>query len=443
MLLMNRLSKWTCLFCLAGAIGFTHRNVISAPPTKAEMDRKLRDLKKDGEEMRRRIETQQRETRAKLNIPESKATTAKSASTSASSATQKSPLTQTSMSAATSASASAGTSSKLPPVERFDRLIRSPFEYRFQRGLEFAFEVQLQPKTDSEPRWVGRPYVRVMYPHHDNMPALVMVLGKLECIRPDGTRLPKQDISLPTDLWISSTGPLQKTLASMLTPHVLPRQMSSIFPYEQLLFPAVPQFTNSPLDHSEGEATRYLMGNSGMSELKGAASHALDLKQESGKFRTIQTDGYLSQQGKIGQKCQQISVFNAQDTMLSNSSIDYTLRWNGDHEIQGSVQRLSGSEVSAARDKALTSTDLSKLPKKLWRVPVDPKKVSGPFIKSTRQIAVNETVLVTQTFSVQSSNLLYTFRGQVLKVLSDDRALVKLEGSSEEIEVHSTLIHKL
>ncbi len=404
-----------------GALELSLRAAHSAPPTKAEMERKQRELQKKVEEHRREVERQLKSPR----------------SSSSSQATQ--PTSKQSSTTARNAQPTKGAASQFE---------RCPQAYRLQRGQEFAFDIHVTSSTQNDARWAGRPYLKVMYSTdtHSHQPALVMVFGKLKCERflfGEWAEASEEDITLPETLWVSEHGSLRRTTASILTQHKLPRQMSAIFPYEELLIPNLPMFVDSKVDNFEGSETRYISGGlSVMQELKGMGSRVLKVTTSGGRNTAYLQAGFLCPEKNIGQKVTQVSEFDPRDSMLSSSQIDYTLRWHGESSLRFNIKRLPAQEVPATRDAASANVNLAKLPKYLWRVPVDSRDVGLQFIRTTSEVRPQELVNVSMPFSIDGSSLSYPFLGRVVQVLNDQRALVRLEGSQEEIDVNHTAIKK-
>ena len=313
-------------------------------------------------------------------------------------------------------------------------------KYALRRGQEFAFDVQLGSKSAGDARWSGRPYVRVLYPHQNQMPALVMVIGKLECSEPTTSgwvRNSNGDIRFPDFLWVTQQGPLTTTLATPQSPHRLPRQMSAIFPYEELLFPRLPH--NNELDHRSGSATCYL---STSGELTGATRTSIDLTRNAAGSRVVCSSGFYCVAKETGLKFEQSTNFDPKDTLPIDSTVNYTLRSKGDWTLTSTIRRLRGDEVAVARQVSSEAFPKKGLPKFLGRVPVELDQIPETFPQPGSALRMGERVLCADTFLVENHRIVYWFYGRLVRHLDERRALVRLDGSEEFLEANYSSIKR-
>ena len=313
-------------------------------------------------------------------------------------------------------------------------------KYAFRRGQEFALDVQLGSESKTDARWSGRPYLRVLYSHQNQMPALVMVVGKLECLYPTAGgwgRFSGGDIKLPAFLWVTERGSLTTTLATSKSPHKLPHQMSAIFPYEELLVPSLPNNTESY--HRSGSAT-HNFGAAG--ELTGATKMSIDLTRNIAGYRVVRSHGFYCVEKELGLKLEQVTIFDPRDSMLINSTLNYSLHLSGDFTVTATMRRLGSDELASARNAVVDVSPKQELPKFLGRVPVELDQIPKHYPKHGSELRQGERVLCCDALVVENNRLIYWFYGRLVMHLDARRALIRLDGSDEFVEANYSLLKR-
>src|SRR5207247_6891006 len=135
------------------------------------------------------------------------------------------------------------------------------------------------------------------------------------------------------------TGVMNTQTTSLFDQPTLPLQMSSILPPEELIFPALPMFSDSPRNESKEPATFYLQGGQKTilghmpttTTLNGEFRRVSRIENESSsRPKIINERGFDCPSKAIGLSFRQEGTIDAREGMIMNSEIDYRLQLDGD-----------------------------------------------------------------------------------------------------------------
>lgn len=347
-----------------------------------------------------------------------------------------------------------GTSAAGPAAERATasaaagaaRRVSSRLRYQWRRGAQFAWHVELRtPPGDGESVWVGDIYCVVIY-DSDPGPGEVMLIGRLACgerTASGWSARPQHDITFSELLRIGPYGVYDAEVASFLNPaRRLPLQMNTILPTEELLFPDLPVFQSPTGDESRGRQTCFLSGR-GQYDTDTADVYRLTKseREDSAQPTIVNQQSLTFADRQIGIAYQRTGTFDVADGMPADIDLDYLERFGGEFRIKMTMRRQRGSELARIKAQALALHPVAAWPASVKRIPVDKDAYTLAFPKGTADLRLNQPIaasLPISTGNIQSSRV---YRGTVAQILSDEKALIRFDGSGEERPIDYRSLH--
>jgi len=327
-----------------------------------------------------------------------------------------------------------------------ERLVSSRLRYRWRRGDQFAWHVELRtPPGDGESVWVGDIYCVVIY-GSDQGPGEVMLIGRLACgerTASGWSARPQQDITFAEPLRIGPYGVYDAEVASFVNPERrLPLQMNTILPTEDLLFPGLPVFQSPTGDESRGRQTCFLSG-SGQIDSDTADVYRLTKseREDSPQPTIINQESLTFADRKIGIAYQRTGTFDVADGMPVDIDLDYLERFGGEFRIRMTMRRQRGSELARIKEQALALHPVAAWPASVKRVPVAKEAYSLAFPKKTADLRLNQSIAASLPISTGSIQASRVYRGTVAQILTDEKALIRFDGSGEERPVDYRSLH--
>lgn len=417
---------------------------------RAENERKSREIKVKAEQHRKEVEAQQNKTRARLGLP------SLPSGSSAAPATAKSLPTPEDMQKKVD---ELRKKAKLPEGSTFSksspaRPKRSPVEYSPKRGQEFAFLVEMTTHEGGlEKQWVGTPYFAGIYSDVRSSFAEMFCIGSLECrIRAASDRpwtpVSIEDIELPQRFMFSSDGVLNTQTTGLFDQHTLPLQLSAILPLEELIFPALPDFTDGRGGETKRAETFYLrggqkniLGDTPTKTLNGESTRVRRIENETSSVpRIVNERSFQCPSQGIALSFRQTGNFDAGEGMIRDSDIDYRLELQGPARLAVKVRRLSGNDFATARAAALKALPRSQWPDYFLRVPSNADEFQIQFLRSARDVSRGQRVSVSIDINERSAHGSRTYLARVIEGAPDDKVRVRLDGSGEEFDVSPTSV---
>ncbi len=344
-----------------------------------------------------------------------------------------------------------------------EKLVPSTLRYSPKRGAEYAYRVEMNTQqTDGRKQWIGHVYCRGIYSSDDGSPAEIVVIGKLFCFLHDRAdsngadgkahRAADEDVEFPRHMRIGPYG-VYDAHAGRAFPFrgvELPMLMSTILPIEELIFPDVPVFYKSGGEESRGRQTCTIVG-SDLRTSRGFKRVTADVyrfkKTENEGSRLPKVTRIVSltcPDDPVGMGFRQVGLFDVREGMPTDSNMDYELRWNDEKQMKVTVRRQRGAQLAAIRTAVLQKYPIAQWPAEMKRVPVRPEQRELGFpdggargLKRGQRLAVTISI---STGSIQSSR---TYLARVLRAVSEDDVLVRLDGSNEEREFDYRSVHLL
>lgn len=417
----------------------------SAARTRAEIERKSREI-------RRKVEDHQREVRQRLNLPDPN-TAGKGA---ASSKPNPSPLSSSPL-------PSPGTLRKdrsLPDPRTIARtspsgMKKNPVEYSPKRGQEFAFLVEMSTREGGlQKQWSGTPYFTGIFSDVGRSFAEVLCIGNLACrIRSSPnrpwSRASIEDIELPQRFMFGSHGVLNGSTASLFDEHTLPLQLSALLPLEELIFPELPMFSDNPRNESKSSSTFYLrggqknfFGDSSFSTLNGEFRRKCCIEQEDSSTPQIVNErAFHCASPDVGLSLRQVGTIDAREGMIMNVDLDYLLELGEDVPLKVRVRRLSGTDLEAARAEALKKLPPARWPAYFKRVPAESDNFGLRLPRSADDIPAGQPISVSIAINERNAHGSRDYLARAIAGAPQGKVRVRLEGSQEELDVSPSSIH--
>jgi len=331
-----------------------------------------------------------------------------------------------------------------PVMQEIRSRVDSPLEYKLRRGDQFAWRVVMAtPDDHDQVRWVGDVYALVVYSSSDTSPAEVMVIGRAECSAKKGDRWVRResdDIDFTDNIRFSSTG---TPSSSRNDKEKLPLQMHLLLTPEALLFPRLPMYLTKEGDEHRGTASAMVLYNSGASGFKNVKFDTYGLVKienaKSSRSTIINKTAYSDQKNGYGFVYSHQGTFDVKAGMPIDMDLTYIEKMHGDSRIDVATRSRTGSDLERIKQQALAMHPASEWPLTLKRVPVDAEdyEIGGP--KSVAELGQGESVMVYRSVG---NRQVRTYSAKVVKNLSADKALIRLDGTGEESEESLYAIHQ-
>ena len=416
-----------------------------AARTRAEIDRKSREIKKKVEDRHREGEARQKEIRARLKWGTSGGPASGAAS----------PSTTTSNLPASRSSAGQGIPS-WADRKPLPGMTKHLIGYCPKRGQDYAFKVEMASSDGPRRKqWVGTIYFAGIYSDLRSGAGEMFCIGRLDCSArssPEAawSTIPDEAVNFPQHFRFCSLGVLNAETTTLFQKHTLPVQLSAILPLEELLFPPIPMFTDSPHNESNKPDTFYLrrsetnlVGLQTTTTLNGQSHRLSRVEQEtSATPRIVNQRSFLCPSENVGISFEQVGTFDAKDGMVVNVDLDYLLEMQDDVRLLARIRRLYGNDLANARSAALQQLPISEWPAYFKRIPAEPDQFEIGFVRSSSEVQNGECVSVAVDYSDRNSGGSRSYLARSLGAGQGDKLRVRLDGSNEEIEAHHTSVHR-
>jgi len=403
---------------------------------RAESERKGRELKKKFEEHRKEVEAKQGAARQRLKFPDPPAAKAKRL------ADLEELKKELPVRDPATARASFGKSTT-------PGMTKNPVEYTAKRGDEFAFLVEITAQDGgTQKQWRGTPYFAGVYSDVGRSFAELFCIGTLACrVRSSADRpwssASIDDIEFPQRWMVGSTGILGAATTSLFDEPTLPLGMSAILPIEELIFPDLPMFSDSPRNETKESSTFYLRGGQKnlfgdvpTQSLPGESRRVCRMEQEASAMpRIINERSFQPPSSGIGLSYKQVGVINAREGMIQSVDMEYLLNLDGRVPATVKVRRLSGEDLAQARTEAL-----KRLPKTHWpayfrRIPADDRGLAPRVPRSAGEIPLGQRACISIDINERCAHGSRDYLGQTIAGAPPKKVRVRLDGSNEELDV--------
>jgi hypothetical protein len=232
--------------------------------------------------------------------------------------------------------------------------------------------------------------------------------------------------------------------------HTLPLQLSAILPVEELIFPPIPVFSDSPQNETRGPATFYLthrdknfMGIETSTTLNGQSHRLCRVEQENSSTpRLVNRRSFLCPSEHVGLSFEQTGTFDASDGMVVNTDLDYLLELEDDIRLVVRARRLYGNDLAAARNAALDKLPVNQWPAYFKRIPADPDGFEIGLARSLAEVPSGEQVSVSLEISDRNVHGFRYYLARSVGEGDSGKLRVRLDGSNEDIDVHLTSVHR-
>lgn len=411
----------------------------SAARARAESERKSREIKK-------KVEDQQREVRQRLNLPDP---------TGAGPGRAVAKPNPSALPPSFPASADALRKKWNLPDPRGIAKATSPgrkkdaVEYSPRRGQEFAFLVEMSTREGAlEKKWIGTPYFAGVFSDVGRSFAEMLCIGNLACrIRSSPDRpwsaASIEDIELPHRFMFGSHGVLNAQTTGLFDQHTLPLQLSALLPLEELIFPSLPTFSDSPRNESKESTTFYMrggqkniLGYTPTTTLNGEFRRKSIIEQENSSTPQIVNERafHCPSQG-VGLSFRQVGSFDAREGMIVNVDLEYLLELGDEFPLTVKVRRLSGNDLETARADALKKLPPANWPEYFRRLPADRENFGFHQPPSAADMPAGQAVSVSIEISERNAHGSRDYLARTIAGAPEGKVRVRLEGSHEELVV--------
>jgi hypothetical protein len=410
-----------------------------AARTRAEIERKSRDIKK-------KVADQQRDVRQRLNLPDPTGAAARAPSAKP----NPSPHGAARQSGGDPLSSNLNrpdpraVANKSRPGRQ-----KMPVEYSPRRGQEFAFLVEMSTHQGGvHQQWIGTPYFTAIFSDVGRSFAEMLCIGNLACrIRSSPDRpwvpAPLDDIELPQRFMFGPHGVLNTETTGLFDEHTLPVQLSAILPLEELIFPRLPIFSDGPKNESTTRTRFYLRG--GQKDMFGIAT-TTDLDGEFRRKSSIEEENstnprivnertFHCDSPDVGLSFPQVGSMDAGEGMIVNVDLDYLLELGEDVRLTAKVRRLSGSDLEAARTVALKKLPPADWPAYFKRIPAESDRFGLRLPRSEDDIPLGQPISVSIQITERDARGSRDYLAQAISGAPQGKIRVRLEGSQEELNV--------
>jgi hypothetical protein len=414
--------------------------------TRAENERKSREIKQTVEAHRKDVEARQRAVRERLNLPD--------------------PTSGGSGKALTKPNPPGLPDSEARPKQLSlpdprsltktptPRPKRNPVEYSPKRGQEFAFLVEMSTHEEGmQKQWIGTPYFAGVFSDERGSFSEMFCIGSLACrIRssPDRPWLPvdMEDIELPEQFMFGSHGVLNARTTSLFDQHTLPLQLSAILPLEELIFPALPMFLENSRNESKSATTFFLrsgqrkfFGDTLTTPLEGEIRRVSRVEHETSTTPQIINERAFHCPSKdIGLRFRQVGTIDACEAMIVSVDLDYTLELGEPVHLTASVRRLSGDNLAKARTAALKKRPVAAWPEYFRRIPANNDEFSLRIPRSADDIPAGQRISVSIEINARDAHGFRDYLAHAIGAAAAGKVRVRLAGSNEELDVHVTSV---
>jgi hypothetical protein len=420
---------------------------VEAARRRAEIERKSREIKKQVEEHRKYVEEQQRAVRERLGLPDPAGAAPGGPSTTTTTTTSRSQSTE-----------DRRKKLKLPDPRSVEResaksgafgMKKNTVEYAPKRGQEFAFLVEMSARDEGvQKQWIGTPYFAGIYGDVGRSFAEMFCIGTLTCrIRSSADRpwtaASTEDIELPQRWMFGSCGVLGAETTSLFDQPTLPLQLSAVLPLEELIFPSLPTFSDSPRNESKKPTTFYMrggqkdiLGNVPTTELKGEFQSVCRIENETSTTpRIVNERSFHCPSKEVGLSLRQVGTIDAREGMILTVDMEYLLELGDEVPVNVKVRRLYGDDLATAKANALKKLPFSKWPDYFRRIPADAGEFGLHLGRSASDIPVGQRVSVSIDINERSAHGSRDYLARTIARAPENKVRVRLDGSDEELDV--------
>jgi hypothetical protein len=326
---------------------------------------------------------------------------------------------------------------------------RNGFAYSPKRGQEFAFQVEMSTREAGlQKQWIGTPYFAGVYSDVRSSFAEMFCIGTLACrVRSSADRpwSPDsiEDIEFPQQFLFGSHGVLNAETASLFQQHTLPLQLSAILPLEEIVFPALPFFSDSTRNESRKPATFFLRGgqknlfrDSMFTTLDGELTSINRLENEKSTVpRIVNERTFHCPSQEINLSYRQSGNFDGQEGMIQDSDLDYLLELGEKVRLTVKVRRLYGNDLATARAAALKSLPPDEWPAYYRRMPADDDKFVLHIPRTPEEIPRGQRVSVSLEIKTRNAHGFRSYLARTIGATQEGKVRVRLDGSNEEMDV--------
>lgn len=422
------LAAFTFTGLIIGQSVYGQNRTANAARTRAEAERKSREIKKT-------VADHQRKVREQLNLPD---------------ATSRGPGAQSSLPAAESPRKDF----KLPDTRSLAKSTgsgkkKNAVEYSPKRGQEFAFLVEMSTREGGlHKQWIGKPYFAGIFSDVGRSFAEMFCIGNLACrVRAAGDRpwslASVDDVELPQSFMFGSSGVMNARTTSLFDQPTLPLQLSAILPIEELIFPRLPTFSDNQREESKQAATYYLRGGqksflgfTPTTTLDGESRRECRIEQETSTTPQIVNErGFDCPSQGVSLSFRQVGSIDAREGMIVNSDLDYLLKLDGETRLTVKVRRLYGDDLAEARAAALKTLPRAKWPEYFRRVPAEGDEFGTRPPRSSLDVAIGGQVCVSIDITERDAHGSRDYLALAIAGAPQGKVRVRLEGSQEELDV--------
>jgi hypothetical protein len=297
-------------------------------------------------------------------------------------------------------------------------------------------------------QWIGTPYFVGIFSDVGRSFAEVLCIGNLACrIRSSPNRpwSPDsiEDIELPQRFMFGSCGVLNAQTTGLFDQHTLPLQLSAILPLEELIFPALPMFSDNPRNESKERSKFYLregqqnlLGITSTTTLDGEFRRKCIIEQEeSSTPRIVNERAFHCASPDVGLSMQQVGTIDAREGMILSVDIDYLLELGEDVCLTVKVRRLLGTDLETARAEAMKTLPPANWPAYFKRIPADSDKFGMRLPRSADDIPTGQPISVSIEISERNARGSRDYQARAIAGASQGKVRVRLDGSQEELDV--------
>jgi hypothetical protein len=223
----------------------------------------------------------------------------------------------------------------------------------------------------------------------------------------------------------------------------LPLQLSAILPLEELIFPALPAFSDSPREETKKSATYYLRGGQKnilgfepTTTLNGEFQRNCRIENEtSATPRIVNERSFHCPSKEVGLSLHQVGTIDAREGMILSVEMEYLLELGDEVPVKVKVRRLYGDDLATARAAALKRLPRAKWPDYFRRVPADASEFGIRMPRSASDITVGQRVSVSIDINERSAHGSRNYLARTIAGAPEQEVRIRLDGSDEEMDV--------
>jgi hypothetical protein len=297
-------------------------------------------------------------------------------------------------------------------------------------------------------QWSGTPFFAGIYSDIGRSFAEMFCIGTLSCrIRSSSDRpwtsASTEEIEFPQGWMFGSHGVLGAATTGMFDEPTLPLQLSAILPLEELIFPALPMFSDNPRDDTKKSATYYLRGGQKnilgfepTTTLNGEFQRVCRIENEtSATPRIVNERSFHCPSKEVGLSLRQVGTIDAREGMILSVDMEYLLELGDEVPVKVKVRRLYGDDLATAREKALQKLPPSKWPDYYRRIPADAGEFGIRMPRSATDIPVGQRVAVSIDITERNARGARNYLARMIAGAPDNKVRLRLDGSNEEMDV--------